>query len=77
MLRVLPLAASAASLQGKHLWVSHGLQDTVIPLASARQIRDHASTLPLALTYQEFPGAHEIRPAELAAALRWLGNLAG
>lgn len=71
---VLPLAAPAASLQGKHLWVSHGLQDAVIPLASARQIRDHASTLPLALTYQEFPGAHEIRPAELVSAMEWLGQ---
>jgi phospholipase/carboxylesterase len=69
------LAAPPAALQGKHLWVSHGLQDGVIPLASAQAIRAHAATLPVALTYREFPGAHEIRPAELQAAMQWLDGL--
>jgi phospholipase/carboxylesterase len=64
-------------LNGKQLWVSHGLQDGVIPIASARAIRDLASTLPVALTYNEYPGAHEIRAAELQAAMQWLGDLAG
>ena len=77
--RLLPevdaLAAPAEALQGKQLWVSHGLQDTVIPLASAQAIRAHAATLPVALTYTEFPGAHEIRPAELQAAMLWLQAL--
>lgn len=77
--RLLPevdaLAAPAGALQGKQLWVSHGLQDGVIPLASAQAIRAHAATLPLALTYREFPGAHEIRPAELQAAMQWLDGL--
>ncbi len=68
-------AAPAEALQGKQLWVSHGLQDTVIPLASAQAIRAHAATLPVALTYTEFPGAHEIRPAELQAAMLWLQAL--
>jgi phospholipase/carboxylesterase len=31
--------------------------------------------LPLALTYNEYPGAHEIRPAELQAAMAWLAEL--
>ncbi len=78
--RLLPevdaLAAPAESLQGKQLWVSHGLQDVVIPLASARAIRDHAATLPLTLRYAEFPGGHEIRPAELEQAMAWLDGLA-
>lgn len=77
--RLLPevdaLAAPAEALQGKQLWVSHGLQDMVIPLASAQAIRAHAATLPVALTYSEFPGAHEIRPAELRAAMQWLDGL--
>ncbi len=79
--RLLPevdaLAARPEALHGKQLWVSHGLQDGVIPVASARAIRDLAATLPLALTYHEYPGAHEIRPAELQAAMLWLGDLAG
>ena len=68
-------AAPPGALAGKSLWVSHGLQDGVIPLASAQAIRAHAATLPVALTYTEFPGAHEIRPAELQAAMAWLGAL--
>ena len=79
--RLLPevdaLAAPSAALRGKQLWVSHGLQDQVIPVASARAIRDLAATGPLTLTYNEFPGAHEIRPAELQAAMQWLGERAG
>lgn len=72
---VLPLAAPARALQGKRLWVSHGLQDMVIPLASAQAIRDHALQLPLVLDYAEYPGGHEIRPAELQQAMQWLDAL--
>lgn len=77
--RLLPevdaLAAPAEALQGKQLWVSHGLQDGVIPLANAQAIRALAATWPVTLTYTEFPGAHEIRPAELQAAMAWLQEL--
>lgn len=68
-------AAPPEALQGKNLWVSHGLQDHVIPLANAHAIREHVQGLPLALTYAEFPGAHEIRPAELQQAMTWLVGL--
>jgi len=77
--RLLPevdgLAAPAAALQGKQLWVSHGTQDQVIPLSNAHAIRDHMGALPLTLRYAEFPGGHEIRPAELQAVMAWLGEL--
>lgn len=75
--QVLPLAVPAQALQGRQLWVSHGVQDNVIPLASARAIRDHAQSLPLDLSYREYPGMHEIRPAELQDAMAWLQGLAG
>ncbi len=68
-------AAPPEALQGKNLWVSHGLQDNVIPVANAHAIREHAQGLPLALAYAEFPGAHEIRPAELQQAMTWLVGL--
>ncbi len=68
-------AAPPEALQGKNLWVSHGLQDNVIPLANAHAIREHVHGLPLQLTYAEFPGAHEIRPAELQQAMTWLVGL--
>ena len=75
--QVQPYLAPPGALAGKQLWVSHGAQDMVIPLASAHAIRDHATKLPLTLTYTEFPGAHEIRPAELAAAMAWLDAQVG
>lgn len=73
--QALPHAAPAQALRGKRLWVSHGLQDNVIPLASAHAIRDHAATLPLEMAYREYPGMHEIRPAELQGAMEWLQGL--
>jgi phospholipase/carboxylesterase len=79
--RLLPevdtLEGPPEALQGKALWVSHGQQDGVIPLASAQAIRDWATARPLALRYREFPGAHEIRLEELQAAMGWLDQLAG
>ena len=70
-----PLAAPAQALHGKALWVSHGTQDTVIPLAHAQATRSHAQSLPLSLHYAEFPGGHEIRPQELNQAMTWLDGL--
>jgi phospholipase/carboxylesterase len=71
-----PLIASEPDLLGRKLWVSHGTQDQVIPLSSAHDIRDRLRQLPIELSYAEFPGGHEIRPAELAAAMAWLQALA-
>ena len=71
----LPEQAPAAAMQGKSLWVSHGTYDNVIPLTSAHAIREHAKALPLALRYEEYPGAHEIRPEELRASMQWLQEL--
>ncbi|RZJ55290.1 MAG: phospholipase [Acidovorax sp.] len=75
--QVLPLAAPPDALRGKQLWLSHGTHDNVIPLAHAQAIAQHMGPLPVAVTYREFPGAHEIRPAELSATVAWLDSLAG
>jgi phospholipase/carboxylesterase len=69
---VLTLAAPAAELAGKQLWVSHGLQDMVIPLAQAQRIREHFGALPVTLDGADFPGGHELRPAELQQWIGWL-----
>lgn len=74
--QALPQSAPAAALAGKQLWVSHGVQDNVIPVASAHAIRDHVSVLPLALTYREYQSLHELRPDELQDAMAWLQGLA-
>jgi phospholipase/carboxylesterase len=77
--RLLPevqsLQAPPERLRGRELWVSHGTEDAMIPLASARQIRDVVASLPVALTYREYPGGHELRPAELRDAMAWLQGL--
>ena len=77
--RLLPeiasLHAPAGAFAGKSAWVSHGSYDNVIPLTSAHAVRDRLSALPLQLSYQEYPGAHEIRPEELRASMQWLQDL--
>ena len=67
--------ASPGALAGRPAWVSHGLQDLVIPLAQAHATREAFVALGLNLSYAEFPGGHEIRPAELQAVMAWLDGL--
>lgn len=69
------IGAPPDALRGKQMWLSHGTNDSVIPLVNAHAIAHHMAALPVALTYREFPGAHEIRPSELAAAVAWLQAL--
>jgi len=75
--QVLPHVAAPEAFEGKALWVSHGSADTVIPPAAAQATREFARGLPLALAGNDFPGGHEIRPAELQGALAWLQSLSG
>ena len=72
---VVPLQAPHEALHGKKLWLSHGTHDNVIPLANAQAIAQHMAALPVSVSYHEFPGAHEIRPSELAATVAWLESL--
>ena len=73
--QMLPHAAPPDALRGKQMWLSHGTHDNVIPLAHAQAIAHHMAPLPVTLAYHEFPGAHEIRPSELAATVTWLESL--
>jgi len=75
--QIVPLIAAPDAFHGKHLWVSHGTHDNVIPLAAAQSIRRQVQALPLHLAYEEFASAHEIRPAELAHTVAWLQGLYG
>jgi phospholipase/carboxylesterase len=67
--------APPAELAGRQLWVSHGTEDDVIPLANAHDLRDRVGSWPIDLSYAEFPGGHEIRGAELSGAMAWLLDL--
>ncbi|MES2246336.1 MAG: phospholipase [Pseudomonadota bacterium] len=72
---VVPHIAPPEAFAGKSLWVSHGSADNVIPPSAAQATRELARGLPLALSGSDFPGAHEIRPAELQGTLAWLQAL--
>ena len=73
--QMLPQAAPPDALRGKQMWLSHGTHDNVIPLANAQAIAHHMATLPVSVTYREYPSEHEIRPSELAATVAWLESL--
>ncbi|KIQ36212.1 phospholipase [Variovorax paradoxus] len=73
--QVVPHIAPPEAFEGKALWVSHGSADNVIPPGAAQVTRELARTLPLALSGSDFPGAHEIRPAELQGSIAWLQAL--
>jgi phospholipase/carboxylesterase len=73
--QVVPLVAASEALQGKQLWLSHGTHDQVIPLASAHAIKGLVETLPIELSYSEYPSAHELIQQELVDAMGWLQRL--
>ena len=73
--QVVPHIAPPEAFEGKALWVSHGSADNVIAPSAAQATRELARGLPLALSGADFPGGHEIRPAELQGALAWLQAL--
>jgi len=72
---VVPHIAPPEAFADKALWVSHGSADNVIPPSAAQATRELVRGLPLALSGSDFPGAHEIRPAELQGTLAWLQAL--
>jgi len=73
--QVVPHIAPPEAFEGKALWVSHGSADNVIPPSAAEASRELVRGLPLALSGADFPGGHEIRPAELQGSLAWLQSL--
>ncbi len=72
---VAPDLAPRDAFAGKALWVSHGSADRIMPPSDAQAIRAMTSTLPLELAGADFPGEHEILPAEWAQAVRWVSSL--
>lgn len=60
------------ALRGKLVFAAHGLYDNVLPITQGREIRDRLSTLPLELTYREYPMVHTISQESLSDAVTWL-----
>ncbi len=56
-------------------FVAHGDQDPVIDVAFGRSAHEALLAGGLEVDYREFPGGHEIPPAIVPDAQRWLGKL--
>lgn len=59
-------------LKGFPVMVVHGLYDNVLPISYGRESRNFLSTLPLNLTYCEYPMGHQVTEQSLADVCEWL-----
>lgn len=71
---LLPQIAPPEQLAGKPFLVQHGTYDPVLPVQLGRAGRDLLQTLPVALTYHEYPIAHEISLESLNDMRAWLAD---
>ena len=70
----LPKLASPDRLQGFPLLVVHGTEDTTIPIAYGREIRDRLSALPVKLDYREYPIGHWVTDQTIGDVRVWLSQ---
>lgn len=64
--------AIVEGLRGKPVLQTHGTHDPLLSITRAHNTRDVLSTLPIELTYREYPMAHEINADCLQDLGRWL-----
>lgn len=67
-----PLIASHEELAGFPFLVVHGTADMVLPISYGRASRKLLSSLPVELTYHEYPMGHEVSQESLKAVTTWL-----
>ena len=60
------------TLHQKPVFVVHGAYDQVIPVRYGRAIRDFLQTLPVELSYREYPMRHEVSLESLQDITMWL-----
>jgi len=64
--------APTDAMRSVPLFVGHGTQDDVLPVANGRAVRDAFEPLVRDFTYREYPVPHAIAPAELGDVAAWL-----
>ncbi len=69
-----PLIASPEALENLPFLVVHGTADTVLPINHGRTSRQHLSSLPVELTYHEYPMGHEVSQESLVDVSAWLST---
>lgn len=67
-----PLIASDEELAGLPLLVVHGTSDMVLPISHGRASRELLSSLPVNLTYHEYPMGHEVNQESSRDVTSWL-----
>ena len=74
--RILPeiqsLMAASEKLEGLPILVVHGVADAVLPINHGRASRQLLASLPVELTYHEYPMGHEVSQESLADVSSWL-----
>lgn len=71
---IVPQIAPPERLEGLPFFVAHGVADTVLPIHFGREIHDRLSELSVALTYREYPMAHEVSSESLDDIAAWLSQ---
>ena len=66
-----PLIASKEELAGLPFIVVHGTADTVLSITYGRASRELLSSLPVDLTYHEYPTGHEVSQKSLSDVTTW------
>lgn len=69
---LLPVVAPDEQLAGLPVLLTHGIYDEVLPVELGRAARDLLKSLPVDLTYREYPMGHEINAACLRDVVAWL-----
>ena len=67
-----PLIAAPKELEDFPFLVVHGIDDTVLPIRHGRASRQMLSSLPVNLTYKEYPMGHEVSRESLDDVTKWL-----
>jgi phospholipase/carboxylesterase len=66
-----------ASRPNLPVFISHGRRDPIMDVDLARRARALLEAAALPVEYHESDAAHEIDPAQIAAAVAWLASLTG
>ena len=69
-----PLIAPHEDLEGLPFLVVHGTVDMVLPITYGRASRELLSSLPVNLTYHEYPMGHEVNQESLSDVTAWLSQ---
>lgn len=71
------LNIDAAAVREKPFILTHGEQDTLLPVEWGRESRDRLQDLGVALTYHEFAMGHSVSMESLAVIYQWLEKQLG